>query len=98
MIYQVLIYNTIPDYEEKRKPFRSLHFDHVKKYAERGEIIMGGGLGTPTDQALIVFKGDSPLVAENFAKTDPYVINGMVLNWEVKPWNELASGLIVEKD
>ncbi len=97
MLYQVLTYTTIANYEEKRKPYRSLHFDHVRKYAKSGDLVMGGALGSPAGQALLVFLSDSPRVAENFAKSDPYVLNGMVKEWNVKPWNELVSELDPQK-
>ena len=49
--------------------------------------IMGGALTDPTDSALLLFRSDGPEVAEEFAKNDPYVKNGLITEWHVRPWN-----------
>ena len=36
--------------------------------------------------ALLVFRGQSPEVAEAFAKVDPYVTSGLVTKWRVRQW------------
>jgi len=41
---------------------------------------------------LIIFRGDDPNVASTFAKNDPYVQNGLVKNWEVRPWTVVVGG------
>jgi uncharacterized protein YciI len=33
-----------------------------------------------------VFKGESSAAAEEFARNDPYVMNGLVKRWTVRPW------------
>jgi len=40
---------------------------------------------------LLVFAGDSPATAEEFARNDPYVINGLVTKWTVRQWNEVLA-------
>jgi uncharacterized protein YciI len=35
---------------------------------------------------LLTFVGDTAEVAENFARNDPYVINGVVKRWRVERW------------
>jgi len=42
------------------------------------------------DGAILLFRGDSPEVAENFAKSDPYVLNGLVKRWYVREWTTVA--------
>lgn len=36
--------------------------------------------------AVLVFQCDSPKIPEDFAKADPYVINGVVTQWRVREW------------
>jgi heme-degrading monooxygenase HmoA len=36
---------------------------------------------------LIVFHAADKSKAESFARKDPYVVNGLVKKWEVRPWN-----------
>jgi uncharacterized protein len=35
---------------------------------------------------VLVFRGSSPEVAESFARSDPYVNNGLVTRWRVRKW------------
>jgi hypothetical protein len=37
----------------------------------QGELVLAGTLADPVDGAVLLFKGDSPEVAENFARNDP---------------------------
>ena len=46
---------------------------------------MGGAVDNPMDSAMLLFKADSPSVAEEFAKQDPYVLNGLVERWVTVP-------------
>ena len=52
---------------------------------------MAGALADPVDSAVLIFKGDTPEVAESFAKNDPYVLNGLILEWKVRPWTVVIS-------
>jgi hypothetical protein len=40
--------------------------------------------------AILLFAGGSPAVAEEFAKADPYVVNGAVKRWYVREWVTVA--------
>jgi uncharacterized protein YciI len=60
------------------------------KASECGELFLGGALTNPMDTALLLFKGDSPEVAEKFARADPYVTNGIVKRWTVREWTTVA--------
>ena len=85
-MYYVLFYKTIENYIEKRAPFREEHLRLANAARNQGTLIMGGALADPADEALLVFKADSPHVAEDFAKNDPYVKNGLITEWKVRPW------------
>ena len=39
---------------------------------------------------MILFRGDSPAAAEQFAKSDPYVVNGVVKKWYVREWTTVV--------
>lgn len=83
----VLIYEVRDDYVEKRAEFRELHLKHARASFDRGELMLGGAMADPIDSAMLVFRGQTPEAAENFAKTDPYVLNGLVKKWHVRKWN-----------
>ena len=75
-----------PVQAEARAPFRDAHLKVAQGYFDRGELVMAGALDEPSDGAVLIFKGDSPQVAENFANSDPYVLNNVVKEWNVRPW------------
>jgi len=91
-MYYILFYKAIEDYVEKRAPYREEHLEYAKAAHERGALVMGGALSDPADGAVLVFKGDEPTVAEEFAQNDPYVKNGLITAWHVRPWTVVIGG------
>ena len=86
-MHYILFYDVIDDYVEKRAQFRELHLKHARAAYDRGELLLGGALAEPVDGAVLVFRGESAEVVEQFAKSDPYVLNGLVKQWRVRKWN-----------
>ncbi len=91
-MYYILFYKFIDDYLEKKTTFWEPHFAYVEEAYKRGDLIMAGVLAEPTDYALLVFKGYSPKPAEDFAEKDPFVLNGIVKEWKVRPWTVAIGG------
>ena len=85
MPYFALTYEVVDDFVNQRTPFRPAHLKEVREAHERGDLIMAGALGEPAG-ALLIFRGADKSVAENFAKADPYVNEGLVKSWSVRPW------------
>ena len=52
--------------------------------------MLAGALADPADGAVLVFRGPTPDAAEKFAKSDPYVANGLVDSWRVRKWNTVV--------
>lgn len=90
MKHYLLFYEVGPEYLERRAEFRGVHLQKAWAAHERGELVLGGALTEPVDTALLLFKGESPRVAESFAETDPYVINGLVRRWRVREWTTVV--------
>jgi uncharacterized protein YciI len=90
MKHFLLFYDVVDDYVARRAPFRNAHLAHAWAAAERGEMILGGVLVDPVDAAILLFKGESPAVAENFARADPYVLNGLITGWRVREWHTVV--------
>lgn len=86
-MYYILFYKTVDNYVERRKPFREQHLAYAASANQRGELVLAGALDNPADSAVLVFKGESPKIAEEFAQNDPYVLNGLITEWTVRPWN-----------
>ncbi len=89
-MHYLLFYEFGEDYVARRAEYRSAHLELAWAASQRGELLLGGALADPVDGAIILFKSDSPAVAENFARVDPYVTNGIVKRWYVRQWNTVA--------
>jgi len=89
-MHYLLFYDVVDDYVERRASFRGPHLRHALAAHERGELILGGALADPVDGAVLLFRGASPAVAEQFAKADPYVRNGLVTTWRVREWTTVV--------
>ena len=86
-MHYMLIYELAPDYLARRGSFRN---EHLKLAWEAEGMVLAGALTEPTDRALLLFEGDSPDAAKRFASADPYVKNGLVTRWEVRPWTTVV--------
>ena len=89
-MHYLLFYEVGPDYVERRTQFRTEHLTLAWQAHARGELVLGGALENPVDLALLLFQGESSAVAERFAKADPYVRNGLVKRWWVRPWTTVV--------
>ena len=89
-MHYLLIYDVVDDYVERRAPLRAAHLSQARAAVARGELVLGGALANPPDTAVLLFRGDSPRVAEAFAQSDPYVLNGLVTQWRVREWTTVV--------
>lgn len=89
-MHYLLLYELAPDYLERRAALREGHLALAWAAHARGELLLAGALAEPVDRAVLLFQGDSPAAAEQFAAADPYVHNGLVLSWSVRPWTTVV--------
>lgn len=89
-MHYLLIYDVVPDYAERRSVYRSEHLALAWKAHDEGHLLLGGALTDPSDGAVLLFQGTSPTVAEDFARLDPYVKNGLVTRWRVRSWDTVV--------
>jgi len=85
-MHYLLFYDVVKDYVQRRGQYRAEHLALGRAAHARGELVLGGALADPVDGAVLLFRGDSPAVAEAFAAADPYVKNGLVTRWWVRTW------------
>jgi len=90
MKHFLLFYDAAPDYLERRGEFRGVHLEKAWAAHERGELVMAGALADPVDGAVLLFRGETPAAAEAFARTDPYVVNGLIRSWRVREWTTVV--------
>jgi uncharacterized protein YciI len=86
MKYFALFYEVVGDYVARRAAYREEHLRLARAAHQRGELLLGGALTDPPDRALLVFRAADRSVVEAFARSDPYVTNGLVTRWEVRTW------------
>ena len=90
MRHYLLFYEGAAGYAERRLPFRSAHIAYARQAVARGDLVLGGAFADPADGAVLLFRGPSPAVAESFAASDPYVVNGVVSKWRVREWTTVV--------
>jgi uncharacterized protein YciI len=85
-IHYLLFYDYVEDAVERRAPFREEHLRLAREALERGELLLGGAFAEPVDGALLLFRVEDRGVVERFVERDPYVTNGVVTAWRIRPW------------
>ena len=91
-MHWLLFYDYVEDILERRAPFRDAHLSLAREAHGGGQLLLAGALAEPTDGAVFVFTGDDAGAAEEFVGRDPYVANGLVTAWRVRPWNVVIGG------
>jgi len=86
----LLFYHYVPDYLERRDAYRDAHLTRAWTSHERGELQLGGVLSDTMDTAVLLFQAETQAAVEAFVAEDPYVLNGLVTSWEVRPWLTVA--------
>jgi uncharacterized protein YciI len=63
------------------------HSARGKEFHERGVLLAYGPFGNPQEEgSMAVFS--SREAAEEFARGDPFVLNGVVRGWKIREWDE----------
>lgn len=86
MPYFALMYDMVDDFITRRTAFRDEHLGLARESYARGELVLAGALTDSPAGALLVFNSPDATAAEDFARKDPYVKNGVAKTWKVRPW------------
>jgi uncharacterized protein YciI len=86
-MHYLLFYGFVENIVERRAPYRETHLGLAKAAHARGELLMAGIHGEPTDGAVLIFRADDEKVVTDFVKNDPYMANGLVTEWHIRPWH-----------
>ena len=87
MKHFLLLYTYASDYLEKRAAVRQRISNSRALPSRADELQLGGAV--PSDDppfGLLLFKAETAQVAEDFARADPYVSQGVVTSWRVREW------------
>ena len=83
----VLLYESADDVLEKAPAHFEAHAALGQEFHARGSLLMYGPFGDPQREgSMAVFLTRE--AAEEFVKGDPFVLNGVVRNWEIREWDE----------
>ncbi|MET0181352.1 MAG: YciI-like protein [Caulobacterales bacterium] len=86
MKHFILIYDYVPDFMEKRLPFRTEHLTLAYAAQDSGALLLAGAMTGAPEMGAFLFQSEDASVAENFARNDPYVRAGIVTRWHVREW------------
>ncbi|WP_142025340.1 YciI-like protein [Blastococcus colisei] len=85
-MHLLLEYTLADDYLERRAALREEHLGLARTAHERGDLLLAGALPDPYDRAVLVWTASREVV-EDFVARDPYVVQGLVTGWTIRPWN-----------
>jgi uncharacterized protein YciI len=91
-VHYLVLYDYVENAVERRAPYREEHLRLAAEAKGRGELVMAGAFADPVDGAAFVFQADDASVAEAFVRSDPYVANGIVTGWRIRPWTVVIHG------
>jgi uncharacterized protein YciI len=84
----VMTYRAVEDFLPLARENGPAHVARLHQFSGRGELLMVGTFDEPMNgDAMGIFT--SREAAEEFIAGDPFVLNGVVANWTVRPWNEV---------
>jgi len=66
------------------------HKARLDEFHARGDLLMVGTFGDPQTQgSMAIFRTRE--AAEEFAREDPFVLNGVVARYEIRDWDEVLT-------
>jgi len=94
----VLQYDYVADSLEKRKPHREAHLAMINKHKKNGNVVLAGAIDNPPSGGLLIFRNLSQNDIEQLAQQDPYVINGVVEKYTIKPYMAVVGDALLNND
>jgi len=87
----VLFYESAADVGSRAPRHFPAHRARFQEFHARGTLLMIGPFANAQqDGAMAIFTTRE--AAEEFARGDPFVLNGVVRDWHVREWNEALAG------
>ncbi len=86
----VLLYESADDVQSKAPLHFAAHHARYAEFHRRGDLLMIGAFSRPQEEGSMAIFATLES-AEEFARADPFVLNGVVRRWEVRAWNEVLT-------
>ncbi len=96
-MHSLLLYDYVDGMVERRVPFRDGHLALIREAHHQGVLLIAGAFAEPVDGAVFVFATDDRSVVEDFVSRDPYVREGLVTEWRIRPWNVVIGRPAVDR-
>ncbi|MDA1184438.1 MAG: YciI-like protein [Acidobacteria bacterium] len=93
-MYFLLFYDYVDNIIERRAPFREAHLGLVRDFVDRGELVLAGAFADPVDGAALAFRVEDRSTVEAFVASDPYVVQGLVTGWRIRPWTVVVGSAL----
>jgi uncharacterized protein YciI len=86
----VLFYESADDVASRAPPHFPAHKARLDEFHASGTLLMVGTFGNPQEEgSMAIFTTRE--AAEDFARGDPFVLNGVVRDWHVREWDEILA-------
>ena len=85
----VVFYETADDGLAKVPIHFPAHRARWERFRDDGTLLMIGPFADPKEGAMAIFTTRE--AAEEFARGDPFVLNGVVRSWHIREWEEAIS-------
>jgi uncharacterized protein YciI len=84
----VMTYRAVDGFLPLAREHGPAHVERLREFHGRGVLLMAGPFDEPMNgDAMGIFTNRE--AAEEFIAGDPFVVNGVVASWTVRPWNEV---------
>ena len=87
MLFVIICYDA-ENSSETRPIYREEHLKRLEKLDREGKLILAGPF-TDVSGSLIIIDADDIESAKDFAKTDPFYLNGVYTGFDVKPFKQI---------
>ncbi|HEX2074356.1 MAG TPA: YciI family protein [Geodermatophilus sp.] len=86
----VMTYRAVEDFLPLALQHGPAHVARLREFHARGVLLMVGTFEEPMNgDAMGIFT--SREAAQEFIDGDPFVLNGVVASWTVRPWDEVLA-------
>lgn len=90
VIFMTTTYRSLDQVRAKAPDLLAAHLARSKELHAQGSLLMAGAfLDQPGEPIATMAVLTSKEAAEAYAKGDPFVVNGMVSEWSIRPWANL---------
>ena len=84
----VLFYESADDVLARVPAHFPAHSARCEEFRARGTLLMVGTFADPQEEGSMAIFATRE-AAEEFALGDPFVLNGVVRDWQIREWNEV---------